>query len=96
MFEYFWPELLQIPGFIKAYTTPIVKVWKKTDTKKQNIKQFYTITEFEKWVEKMGSLKGWVHKYYKGLGTSTDREAKESFYKFNDNLVTFLWENEYG
>lgn len=96
MFEYFWPELLQIPGFIKAYNTPIVKVWKKSDTKKQNVKEFYTLNEFEKWAQKQESLKDWVHKYYKGLGTSTDKEAKESFYKFSDNLVTFLWENEEG
>jgi DNA topoisomerase-2 len=91
MLEYFWPELLQIEGFIKAYRTPIVKVWKKTDKKKQNIKQFYTITEFEKWERETmhNDTSGWEHKYYKGLGTSTIPEAKESFYNFDDNLITF-------
>ena len=44
MFEYFWPELLQMKGFIKAYNTYIVKAWKKTDKKKSKIKTFYTIS----------------------------------------------------
>jgi len=98
MLEYFWPDLLQIEGFIKAYNTPIVKVWKKTDKKKKNIKMFYTMSEFENWTKDKcdGDLNaaGWEHKYYKGLGTSTDKEAKESFYNFDDNLVTFFWEEE--
>ncbi|VBB18314.1 DNA gyrase/topoisomerase IV [Yasminevirus sp. GU-2018] len=98
MLEYFWPELLQIKGFVKAYNTPIVKAWKRTDKKKANVKQFYSMSEFEKWRdEKMGGdlkANGWEHKYYKGLGTSTEKEAKESFNNFEDNLVTFLWEHE--
>ncbi len=93
MLEYFWPELLQIPGFIKAYNTPIVKAWKSTDKNKTNIKTFYSLTEYENWKQSMKDSTGkWEHKYYKGLGTSTGKESKESFYDFDDNLVTFLWE----
>jgi DNA topoisomerase-2 len=94
MFEYFWPELLQIDGFIKAYNTPIVKAWKNTDKTKKNVKEFYTLTEFNNWVKTKlkGNLKGWNTKYYKGLGTSTDKEARESFNNFISNIVTFNWE----
>lgn len=91
MFEYFWPELLQIEGFIRAYNTPIVKVWKKNDKEKQNCISFYTITEFNNWAIKNDMTK-WEHKYYKGLGTSDETEAQESFYNFEDNIVTFYWE----
>lgn len=95
MLEYFWPELLQIEGFIKAYNTPIVKAWKKSDKKKANIKLFYTMSDFEKWKNTQGDkMSAWDYKYYKGLGTSTDKEAKESFKNFEDNLVTFTWEHE--
>jgi DNA topoisomerase-2 len=95
MLEYFWPELLQIKGFIKAYNTPIVKSWKKADKTKKNIKMFYTMSDFEKWKkENEDKIHLWDYKYYKGLGTSTDKEAKESFYNFDDNLVTFIWEND--
>jgi len=93
MLEYFWPELLQIEGFIKAYNTPIVKAWKKSDKKRKEIKKFYSFSEFESWKKKQGDkISLWDHKYYKGLGTSTDKEAKESFKDFEDNLVTFEWE----
>lgn len=94
MLEYFWPELLQIDGFIKAYNTPIVKAWKKSDKKQKDVKKFYTVSDYEDWKKLMGpKIHAWEHKYYKGLGTSTDKEAKESFYDFEDNLVTFYWED---
>lgn len=93
MLEYFWPELLQIEGFITAYNTPIVKVWKKSDKKRKNIKEFYGLSEFESWKKKQSDkINIWEHKYYKGLGTSSNKEAKESFHNFEDNIVTFLWE----
>jgi DNA topoisomerase II len=94
MLEFFWPELLKIEGFIKAYNTPIVKTWKKTDKKRANELAFYSVIEYENWknTQKNGDL--WAHKYYKGLGTSSGKEAKESFYKFEDNIVTFEWEDD--
>lgn len=98
MLEHFWPELLQIEGFIKAYRTPLVKVWKKNDKKKLNMNQFYTNTEFEKWKAELintgGDINKWEYKYFKGLGTSTILEAKESFYNFDDNLITFTCDNK--
>jgi DNA topoisomerase II len=94
MLEYFWPELLQMKGFLKSYTTYIVKAWKKNDKKKKNVKEFYNTTDFDDWrnITMKGDISAWDYKYYKGLGTSTDKEAKESFNNFEDNLVTFLWE----
>jgi DNA topoisomerase II len=95
LFEYFWPDLLQINGFMKAYNTPLVKTWKRSDKKKANLKLFYSLSEYKKWIDEKlkGDTSAWEHKYYKGLGTSTDKEAKESFHNFDDNLVTFYWEN---
>lgn len=96
MLEYFWPDLLQIEGFVRAYNTPIVKAWKKSDKKKGIIRNFYSVSEFEKFKREIENDKKslWEHKYYKGLGTSTEKEAKESFYNFEDNLVTFKWDKD--
>merc|ERR1712226_1683845 len=33
-------------------------------------------------------------KYYKGLGTSTAREAKEYFKKIRDHVLSFRWSDE--
>lgn len=74
MFHFFWPELLEIKGFIKSIATPIVKV-----RKGKEVISFFTLTEFEKWEEMNGGGKGWDIKYYKGLGTSDRIEAKETF-----------------
>ena len=74
MFHFFWPELLEVKGFIKSIATPIVKV-----KKGKEVISFFTLTEFEKWEEENGGGKGWDIKYYKGLGTSDRMEAKETF-----------------
>lgn len=92
MFEFFWPELLQIEGFIKAYNTPIVKTWKKTDKKREKEKMFYSVSEYESWRDKCDDISKWETKYYKGLGTSSSKEANESFQNFEDNIVNFYWE----
>ncbi len=72
LFQSLWPELFRLEGFNKSMLTPIVKV-----TKGKSVKSFYNLSDYEKWKEK--DLKGWSVKYYKGLGTSTPKEAKEYF-----------------
>ena len=49
------------------------------------------MTDYENWKQKT-SLKGWDIKYYKGLGTSTTKEAKEYFK--NIQMVKYKWEND--
>jgi len=92
-FHFFWPELLKIEGFIQSIATPIVKVYKNSDTKKQEPEIFYTLTEYKKWCEKQGDdlNKKYKIKYFKGLGTSTASEAKESFTEFEKNIINYVW-----
>lgn len=93
MFQYFWPELLKIPGFIQTMSTPLIKVFKKTDTKKKNPETFYSVTEFEKWEKQVDISKYQMPpKYYKGLGTSSDMEAMEVFKDFDKRVVSYGWE----
>ena len=90
MFHTLWPELVKRDGFITSLATPIVKAFKGKDTK-----TFYTITEYEDWLEQVGNNKNsWKIKYYKGLGTSTSTEAKEYFVDIDDKLIKYIWENE--
>ena len=91
-FHYFWPSLLKIEGFVQSIATPILKVFKKSDSKKANPEIFYTLAEYKKWTDKVGdSFKNYTIKYYKGLGTSTAKEAKESFTDLEDRIVNYVW-----
>lgn len=72
--HHFWPSLLQAPGFLQEFITPIVKV-----SKGNRQLSFFTYPEYETWREATNGGKGWTIKYYKGLGTSTAKEAKEYF-----------------
>jgi DNA topoisomerase-2 len=91
--HFFWPSLLiNIKGFLIDPPSYIVKIWKTSDTKKQNAISFTTLTEYEDWKKKIGvELKNYKYKYYKGLGTSTYEEAKEAFLDFENKIVQYIW-----
>jgi len=83
--HHFWPSLLDVPGFLQQFITPIVKA-----TKKKKSHTFFTIPEYETWKESTGNdAKGYNVKYYKGLGTSTSAEAKEYFSNLDLHEVHF-------
>jgi len=79
----FWPELIDL-GFLISMATPIVKCFKKNSAL-----IFYTQTEYEHWKNNHNNGKGWKIKYYKGLGTSSSKEAKEYFKEFEQNLIHY-------
>tara|TARA_A100001015_G_scaffold166123_1_gene184645 strand:- start:655 stop:4059 length:3405 start_codon:yes stop_codon:yes gene_type:complete len=87
LFDSEWPELSRIPDFIGFMNTPILRA-----SKKQETKVFYNEGEYSEW--KSTEPKGWVVKYYKGLGTSTAKEFKEYFQE--KNFVTFQHDMESG
>ena len=91
LFSIFWPELLEIPGFLISLATPILKVKKSKD-----VQNFYTMTEFNTWKETIENIKQWDIKYYKGLGTSTSEEAKEYFTNFEDKSIAYTVCDEHG
>lgn len=88
LFHNFWPSLLKQDGFIKSMLTPIVKA-----RKKDNVKVFYTLTDYENWkqTEQTG---GYDIKYYKGLGTSTSNEAKDYFKDLDNSEIRYLWNED--
>jgi len=93
MFATFWPSLLQIKGFIRTMSTPIIKAYKKADAKKLHSINFYNIPTYKKWTEEelKGDTSNYIIKYYKGLGTSTEKEAKELFDDYDKRVISFSW-----
>jgi len=72
LFHSEWFDLFKNEKFLCSLATPIVKAIKG---KKE--KWFYNQSEYNIWHAQNPS--GWNIKYYKGLGTSTTKEAKEYF-----------------
>lgn len=79
-----FPSLLEIPGFLIEFITPIVKATKGTQEK-----TFFTIPEYEYWKESTDNAKGWKIKYYKGLGTSYGNDVKKYFSDLDTHLKEF-------
>jgi DNA topoisomerase-2 len=77
IFQSMWHELYEIPGFLTSMLTPIIKA---TNNRGNEIIEFYNMSDYERWGETDIAKNGsWKIKYYKGLGTSNDQEAKEYF-----------------
>ena len=84
-----FPSLLKIPGFLIEFITPIVKVWKGDPKKPSKSQTFFTMPEYEAFRELHKHEKGWEHKYYKGLGTSTTEDAQIYFTNLDRHLKEF-------
>lgn len=81
-----WPSLLRLP-FLEEFITPIVKA-----TKGKEEKSFYSLPEFEEWKKETPNWPSWKVKYYKGLGTSTAKEAKEYFSDMLRHRIQFRYQ----
>ena len=91
-----YPSLLRIPEFLVEFITPIVKVYKGDPKHPKQSQSFFTMPEYELWKEQHKDERGWEHKYYKGLGTSTTEDAQMYFRDLDKHLKEFhtMQENE--
>uniref|UniRef100_A0A8D2NV98 DNA topoisomerase 2 n=1 Tax=Zosterops lateralis melanops TaxID=1220523 RepID=A0A8D2NV98_ZOSLA len=80
-----WPSLLR-HNFLEEFITPIIKA-----TKNKEEIAFYSIPEFEEWKSSTQNYNSWKIKYYKGLGTSTSKEAKEYFADMARHRIGFKY-----
>jgi DNA topoisomerase-2 len=58
---------------------------------------FYSEPEYEEWRSARvteGTMEQYAVKYYKGLGTSSDEEAREYFEHYNDYIIPFLYHGQ--
>lgn len=81
-----FPGLLNIPGFLLEFITPIVKV---TLTRNKQQLLFYTMPEYENWLENGGSHVSFKSKYYKGLGTSDGKDMMKYFNNLDHHIKCF-------
>ncbi|KAJ6157931.1 DNA topoisomerase II eukaryotic-type [Penicillium chermesinum] len=84
-----FPSLLKIPEFLIEFITPIIKVWKGDPKNPSKQKSFFTMPEYEAWLEEHRDERGWDHKYYKGLGTSSTEDAQAYFRDLDRHLKEF-------
>ncbi len=77
VFQTLWNSLYKYDGFLTSMLTPIIKA---INNSTKEVISFYNMSDYERWLESDQAKKSsWKIKYYKGLGTSTDTEAKEYF-----------------
>ncbi|KAG7209142.1 hypothetical protein KM043_015285 [Ampulex compressa] len=83
-----WPSLLKV-NFIEEFITPIVKA-----TKGNHQLSFFSLPEFEMWKKETENYHTYKIKYYKGLGTSTAKEAKEYFENMARHRIRFRYDGD--
>ncbi|KAI9493254.1 DNA topoisomerase [Zychaea mexicana] len=71
-----FPSLLDIPGFLLEFITPIIRC--KHKRTKEEV-SFFTIPEYESWALANNQDNSWLPKYFKGLGTSDRADARKYF-----------------
>ncbi|CAJ0586787.1 unnamed protein product, partial [Mesorhabditis spiculigera] len=80
-----WPSLIR-RNFVEEFITPIVKA-----TKGKEEISFFSMPEYSEWRNNTDNWKTWRIKYYKGLGTSTSKEAKEYFSDMIRHRIRFKY-----
>ena len=86
--HFFWPSLIRRGDFLQEFITPIVKATKEG----QKPFTFFTMKEYSDWFNN-NNHSGYKIKYYKGLGTSTSKEAKEYFSEISRLRLNFKYIN---
>lgn len=87
-----FPSVIKLwPDFVKRFATPIVRV-----TVGREIFPFFSIPEFEAWKEDRLAREEsiGISKYYKGLGTSSNKLAKEYFSEWEKHTIRLDYSGE--
>ncbi|KAJ3751113.1 DNA topoisomerase II [Lentinula detonsa] len=82
--DHFYPSLLKIPDFLVEFVTPIIRA-----SKGKQHRDFFTIPEYEQWARDVPGAAKWDTKYFKGLGTSTDADARGYFSNMAKHVIPF-------
>jgi DNA topoisomerase-2 len=87
-FKKFFPSILKHnPCFLRRFVTPIVKA---RDPKTKVVESFFSLQAFEEWNRGRGATDC---QYYKGLGTSSDKEAIAYFSDMSKHSAHFRFVN---
>jgi DNA gyrase/topoisomerase IV subunit B len=87
--------------FLYQFVTPYIKASLRHRRKKTSDNQdefwFYSQPQYHEWRQARvhdDTLRQYTIKYYKGLGTSSDEEAKEYFQDYKNHLIPFWHEGK--
>mmetsp|Transcript_7392 Transcript_7392/g.10576 ORF Transcript_7392/g.10576 Transcript_7392/m.10576 type:complete len:1439 (+) Transcript_7392:256-4572(+) len=92
-------------SFLSSFITPLLKATRIKGEKGVGMKgetlSFFTASEYDTWRKSLSEkdeekkeINKWNVKYYKGLGTSTQAEAKEYFRNYDKHQRSFYWQSE--
>lgn len=86
---YFWPELLERPGFLGYMDTPLIRAY--PHNKKKEMYEFTSQDDFDQWCLQFpdGKVAGYKVKWYKGLATHTDRECIRMFGQYETLRIAY-------
>jgi DNA topoisomerase-2 len=73
LFHCHYPSLLA-RNYVMYLRTPTLRVYKG-----KQVHKFYNQREYDAWKAATPDYKSWTHKYYKGLGTSSDEDVADDF-----------------
>lgn len=87
--EFLLPHIIEnVPTFVQRFATPLVRVWEKSNKNKLP-KEFMSEATFKNWWKNIKDEQSkYEVKYYKGLGTSTARDAKYYFQNIDRYLIS--------
>ena len=94
VFHFFFPEILKArPDFVCRIVTPLIKATPKRGGEAA-LKEFFSVQAFNSWsaAAPAGELASYTLKYYKGLGTSTSKDAKQIFHELARHTIAFVWD----
>ena len=84
------PEIIAArPNFVQRIVTPLIRATHR----RQGEQRFFSMQQFHAW-ERAVEGKEWSLKYYKGLGTSSSKEAREVFRDLEGHRVVFVEDAE--
>ncbi|EJD75625.1 DNA topoisomerase 2 [Loa loa] len=84
----YWPSLLKA-NYINYFITPLLKAKRGSE-----VKSFYSTADYERWQAENPDSAKYSIKYYKGLGTSSAKEAREYFTDIERHTVNFIYDGK--
>ena len=73
MFQNLYPGLIEL-GYVQRLVTPLL-----TARRGKTFHEFFSMEEYKNWQLRTGDFEKFTIKFYKGLGTSTNKDAKRYF-----------------
>lgn len=93
LFHHWWKSLMKL-NYIECLATPLIRATKGKGANFRKM-EFYSMTEYNQWKEATSNSNTYKIKYYKGLATNDQKDAKEMFKDGIDNKkITYQFDKK--